>query len=283
MMWERLLMGVKMSGKRGAQSDKGKWAEIIARVDTPTRLLVVFALVAEGLFLAALAILPKAQILTALIVCATFLLVCILAILGVDMFKHPRDAGTPSQLVPSPLTPDSPPLSELINTAIQVVCRAVSLPQSPETAQLRVFIFRKTGKQLVCSHHWAQNPVEEMVGRLHFEINSETAQRVAVVRSVIDGRICRTKVEPLPQDLPGYSGKVSDDVRFVLAAPIHARDGDVWGTVDFDAGNEVGQALLSNEVSDATMFQLAQHLQIIFSLPAWGTTGALTKVAGISQ
>jgi hypothetical protein len=43
------------------------------------------------------------------------------------------------------------------------------------------------------------------------------------------------------------------------------------GTVDFDAGNEKGKELLLTEVSDAAMFQLAQHLQLILSLSSFGT------------
>jgi hypothetical protein len=255
-------------------SDKKNWAEIIKSVDTPTRLLALFALITDAVFFLALFRASAEQFLTALIICAASLLVIFLAILGVEVYKQRNPANQATTLLPSPLTPDSPPLRELVNTAIQVVCRAVSLPQSPESARLRVFIFRKSGNQLICSHYWAQNPVEEMVGRLRFEINSETTQRVAIVRAVVDEKICRTKVEPLPANLPGYTGKVSDDLRFVLAAPIRTKQGDIWGTVDFDAGNDVGEALLSNEVCDAAMFQLAQHLQIIFSVPTWmSTTG----------
>lgn len=271
-----------MSAKRiPSTTEKGKWSEIISRIDTRTRLLALLALVAEGIFLYSLHKIPEPQMLTALVICAVFLLLCIAGILIVDVLKGRNESGSPL-LLPSPLTPDSPPLSELVNTAIQVVCRAVSLPQSPETAKLRVFIFRKSGNQLVCSHYWAQNPVREMVGRLTFQVNSATAQRVAVVRSVIDGKVCRTKVEPLPKSLAGYEGDVSDEVKFVLAAPIYTREGEIWGTVDFDAGNSVGEALLSNEVCDATMFQLAQHLQIIFSLPSWSTTAAASKAVGQS-
>lgn len=276
-----LTLGASMSAKRVAStSDKAKWSEIIARIDTRTRLLALFALVAEASFLFGLYKIPQPQMLTALVVCATFLFLCIAGILIVDVLKGRQEPGSAFQLLPSPLTPDSPPLSELVNTAIQVVCRAVSLPQSPESAKLRVFIFRKRGNQLVCTHYWAQNPVQEMVGRLTFEINSEMARRVAVVRSVIDGKICRTKVDPLPRSLPGYAGDVSDEVKFVLAAPIYTKQGEIWGTVDFDAGNTVGEALLSNEVCDATMFQLAQHLQIIFSLPSWGAPMAVGKAVG---
>jgi len=61
---------------------------------------------------------------------------------------------------------------------------------------------------------------------------------------------------------------VSDELSFVLAAPIHKEDGEVWGTVDFDTETPVGRELLSTEVSDVVMFQLANHLKSIVSLPA---------------
>ncbi len=63
-------------------------------------------------------------------------------------------------------------------------------------------------------------------------------------------------------------GEISSELSFVLAAPIFNEDGSVWGTVDFDASTEAAQAFLSDEVSDAAVFQLARHLQIIFSLPS---------------
>jgi hypothetical protein len=51
----------------------------------------------------------------------------------------------------------------------------------------------------------------------------------------------------------------------VLAAPIYTEDNNVWGIVDFDTKTAGGQALLSNEVSDQVMIQLARHLRVIFS------------------
>lgn len=178
-----------------------------------------------------------------------------------------RTAGeSATEMRPSLQTPDSPLLNQLINSAIETVCRAVSLPQSPEAVKIRVFIFRKKGSQLVCSHYWAPNPIREMVGRLKFEISPEIAEKVAVVRAVINEEVTRTKVSPLPDSLERETGAVSADLSFVLAAPIFKDDGSIWGCVDFDASSAEAEKFLSTEVSDATMFQLAQHLKIIFSL-----------------
>ena len=60
--------------------------------------------------------------------------------------------------------------------------------------------------------------------------------------------------------------EMSKELSFVLAAPIRNSDGTLWGIVDFDAGNEVGVSLLKTDVSDAVMYQLAQHVSVICSL-----------------
>jgi hypothetical protein len=145
------------------------------------------------------------------------------------------------------------------------VCRAVSLPETPQSAKLRVFIFKREDDWLVCRYHWSQDPVREQVGKLRFQMTAENAERVAVVRAFRDERICRTTISPLPKDARGVTGDVDDNLTFVLAAPILDAKGTLWGTVDFDAATEKGKALLSTEVSDAVMHQLARHLQVIFS------------------
>jgi hypothetical protein len=106
-----------------------------------------------------------------------------------------------------------------------------------------------------------------MVGQLRFDINANVAQEVAVVRAVVDGAIAKTEVRPLPSGFKGVHGEISKELSFVLAAPIYKKDGTVWGTIDFDAGNEKGKKLLDTEVSLAAIFQLAQHLKMILSLP----------------
>lgn len=239
---------------------------ILSTIDTKTKVLALIALVAEALFLGSLSTLRGDQALYALITCAAILVVTIVGIVIVEVMETRISRTSTGQLVPSPLTPRSDFLNEVINSAIQTVCRAVSLPLTPQDAKLRVFIFRKDGNQLVCSHHWSQDPVKEQVGKLRFELNSETAKRVAVVRAAIDETICRTPVRPLPKGLPGVTGDVSDDLSFVLAAPIRRNEGGIWGTVDFDTASDRGQALLLTEVSNQVMFQLARHLQVIFSL-----------------
>ena len=246
--------------------DKKEWAGILATINTKTKVLGLIALVAEALFLGALTTLREQQLLYALLACAAILVVTIIGIVAVEVTEVRAGKADPGRLTPSPLTPQSEFLNDLINSAIQTVCRAVSLPQTPQAAKLRVFIFRKANDQLVCSHFWSQDPVAEQVGKLRFVLNSEVAKRVAVVRAALDDHICRTSIEPLPAGLGGITGDVADDLNFVLAAPIKDSKGVIWGTVDFDAASEAGRALLQNEVSNSVMFQLAKHLSVIFGL-----------------
>ena len=203
--------------------------------------------------------------LNVLIVC----LVSITALAGasVTIFRY-QQAQTlnDSTIRPSPLTPDSPILSSLIQGAIETVCRGVSVPQTPETAGLRAFIFQLRGNELVCSHYWSPNPTREEVGITKFALTRELADEVAVVRAALDKNPCRTAVAPLADNLEGVSGSIDAELNFVLAAPILNKDGTIWGVVDFDSGNDVGEALLKTTVSDSVMYNLAEHLRLIFSL-----------------
>lgn len=153
----------------------------------------------------------------------------------------------------------------LITAFLHAVCRAVALPQTPGAAKIRAFLFRREEDHLVCSHYWAQHPAKEVVGKLKFEITPEEAKRVAVVQCCLAEEITRTEVSILP-DVPGsMRSQISDELRYVLAAPIFNPDGSVWGIVDFDASTPAAQALLSEEVAEAAIFQIAQFLQSIIS------------------
>lgn len=165
-------------------------------------------------------------------------------------------------LVASERTPYYPLIDQLIEGAIQVVCRAVSVPQTPESAKLRAFIFRQIDTELICTHYWSPNPVREMVG-LRFPLTDEFAEHVAVVQAARANQIVRRTVEPLPSQFA--MTQLDPNIRFVLAAPITSTQGEIWGVVDFDSGNDIGMALLNSEVSDATMYQLSKHIGRIFS------------------
>jgi hypothetical protein len=169
-------------------------------------------------------------------------------------------------LLASGLTPSSVILEGLITSSLETVCRAVSLPHTPGSARIRVFIFKKEEDSLVCRYYWSQDPTREQVGKLRFNISSETAKTVAVVRALLDQRVCRTPVTHLPKPLLNVSGDVDDNLSFVLAAPIFDETGAVWGTVDFDTARDAGMAMLSTEESSAVIHQLAKHLQIVFKL-----------------
>jgi hypothetical protein len=163
-------------------------------------------------------------------------------------------------------------LDEIIKSAIHTVCRALSVPQTPESASLRVFIFRKVDGELVCSHAWAPNPTKEVVGKLRFKLDSKVADVVAVVRTALRAQTVKhdavvyTTVSPIPEGLAGVIGDVDPDLKFVVAAPIFNQDGSVWGVVDFDASNDTGAELLKTEVSEQVMFQLTKMIEIILGL-----------------
>lgn len=164
-------------------------------------------------------------------------------------------------VAPSKRTPDPEFLTPIINSAIETVCRAVSLPDTPDRAALRVFIFHRQKDQLVCTHFWAQNPVVEAVRITQFDLTDEAEKDVAVVRAFRSKSTYRTPISPNPR---GAYGKIDQKIRYVLATPIFNKDKSVWGCVDFDASNEIGVTLLSSKISDSVMLHLARHLSIIF-------------------
>lgn len=168
-------------------------------------------------------------------------------------------------LRPSPLTPDTRLLNELVNTYIEALCRAVSLPGTPAQLKLRVFVFRTKDRELVCRYFWAQDQVEEMVGRTRFALDEETSKSVVVVRAALTRRISRAAVDPLPKDAHGVTGEVDADLKYIIAAPIMAGDNDIWGTVDFDSSTDEGARLLSREEASSAIYRFSKHLQIIFT------------------
>jgi hypothetical protein len=188
---------------------------------------------------------------------------------GIALLKKIRDNQKSASLTPSALTPGSPILKKLMEGAVETVCRGVSVPQNPETAALSAFIFRLENRDLVCTHYWSPSPRKEQVGILRFAMSDEVAKKVIVVKAAMDKGPCRTLASSLVGNRSGITGEI-DDINFVLATPILNEDGTVWGVVDFDSKNEVGQSLLKTDVSDVVMYNLARHLRLIFSLTETG-------------
>lgn len=202
----------------------------------------------------------------AIIVLGVLLLASLVAITRVELTVQ-RDDQHNLSLKRSARTPDSAVLDGLVNSTLEMICRATSLPLAPDQAGMRAFIFRHEGDTLVCRYHWAMNPTSEKVGITRFPLTREAAEDVAVVRCALDRRITRTRVAPLPDQLEeSASDTVDDDLTFVLAAPILDEDQQAWGTIDFDTSNELGKERLSTDLADAAIFQLSQHLQVIFGL-----------------
>lgn len=238
-------------------------------LDTRTKTIGLLLLVVNSIFCVAVFAggpdeLSGAEFVVALIVLGVVLVGSLVAIVTIEI------RGKTSAVVPSGLTPSTKVLDQLINGTLETVCRATSLPQTPESANLRVFIFRvEPDQQLVCRYYWSPNPTREEVGITRFSITEETFKEIAVVQCVMSRRITRARVRPLSQTTARrVEGEIKPDLRFVLAAPIFDDDNNVWGTVDFDTSTETGEALLSTGIAEAAMHQLSQHLRVIFALGA---------------
>jgi len=166
-------------------------------------------------------------------------------------------------------------LNALVEESLETVCRAMSVPVTPEEVSLRAFIFRKEGEELVCRHYWDPNPSDEEVGVTRFKITPEVAKEVVVVRCFLDNRLRSTGwdkdnpesrgVRPLPDDFSGAEGKVKPNLTCVLAAPIRNENGDIWGVVDFDTSNRDGEILLKSEWARSTILALARQLRTAFT------------------
>jgi len=153
----------------------------------------------------------------------------------------------------------------LVKNMLKNVCTALAAPHSAESIKLRAFVFKKVGETLICKHFWATHQVEEVVDELKFDINIETQKQVAVVKATVEKKVCASHISALPDDLEGVEGKVDKNLCFVLAAPILGPNGEVWGTVDFDASSETGEKILSHEMSGSVLFDLGKHLYLTLS------------------
>jgi hypothetical protein len=194
--------------------------------------------------------------------------------------KEPRPAVGPAstqikEALAARRTVANERLNELVRTALEAMCRAMSIPGGPHDATLRAFVFRKEttneGDYLVCRHYWDPDPSDEEVGRTRFKIDKETAARVIVVKCYNEGTTSRSpeteseggEVKPLPADFRGAEGGIKPGLRYVLAAPIRNDDDTVWGVVDFDASHDIGIKLLKADYSKTVIFSLAQHLRSV--------------------
>jgi hypothetical protein len=239
---------------------------IIKELDSNTKVIGLLILVAEALFTTAIFKVDHNQVFWAICVAAAFLVIMGIALVRLETRKIPATEHLATAVIPSSGTPSTQILDSIINGAIQAVCRAVTLPNTPQGVKLRVFIFDIKGQELVCSHLWAQDPVREQVGILKFAININVAKKIAVVRAAMNGTTCRSAVEPIPKSTPGIAGDVSDDLTFVLAAPIKDATGRICGTVDFDTASDGGRELLSTESAESVIYHLAEHIGAIMSL-----------------
>jgi len=236
-----------------------------------TRVLALLLIVVDSIFSASIFSARAATGLSnsafdvAIIVLGIILVASIVAITWIELTVERNDRN--GLLQPSEGTPSTVVLDALVNSTLEAICRAASLPLAPDHAGMRAFIFEVEGAELVCRYYWALNPTSEKAGVTRFPLTAEAAEEVAVVRCARQGKITRSPVSPLGADLDQRASEsVERDLTFVLAAPILGPTKQVWGTVDFDTSNELGEERLLTPFADAAIFQLTQHLQVIFSL-----------------
>ena len=167
----------------------------------------------------------------------------------IEIDKHEKEPP-PSKLL----------VQNLVRSALELVSKALTAPVGFHVSKLRAFIFKKEESLLICTHFWSPSPVKEVVGMLKFDINPLTAEQVAVVKAAIRRQVVAVPVSPLTTDLNGVEGDVDEGLCFVLAAPILGPNGEVWGTVDFDASSAEGESLLRQQMSHNVIFELGRHL-----------------------
>ncbi len=109
-------------------------AGILSTIDTKTKVLALIALIAEALFASSLPVVraDKVLFLAALITCALILIVAIVGIVIVEVAET-RKSPTGEKLIPSPLTPKSEFMNDLINSAIQRFAAQSVYPGRPRT------------------------------------------------------------------------------------------------------------------------------------------------------
>jgi hypothetical protein len=151
-------------------------------------------------------------------------------------------------------------VDKLVTDLIQTISRAVVLPRSPEQARVGASVFDLSGETLLCTHHWSPNPSEQPVGRLSFKVAPDLSSDILAVRTVLSERIEKGAVMPVPESRSGISGHVPENLRYVVAAPIFDGDGKIRGAWGFDTSEEVGEVVLSQEISDTVIHQVGEHI-----------------------
>jgi len=245
---------------RRSGNDKYKaWTNIIGAVTTEIKLLALVVLVLETSYGITFAVIENNYRIYVFVGNSVLLLILIVGLL-IIVNRKAKSTSNGRAIQPSPQTPRDLVVEDLVNTAINAVCRAASLPHSPGTAGLRVFIFKHENGQLVCTHFYSADPTREEVGQTRFSVNAETANTIAVVQAFLDKQVTRKNLDVTGEGQPGVYGMISPKLKMVLASPIMSKDGTVWGTVDFDAATESGVHQLTSEMADATIHALAVHL-----------------------
>ena len=153
-----------------------------------------------------------------------------------------------------------PKHQNFIESGLKVTCQTLGIPELINLIDIRAFVFKKEGDQLVCRYNWSANPQKEIAGALRFDINDETKSQVIVVRSYMERAVVGCEVSVIPEDFDGMEGEVQDNLCYILAAPIIGPDKNVWGIVDFDTSTSTGMEVLKSEYVKPVLFNLGKYL-----------------------
>jgi hypothetical protein len=155
-------------------------------------------------------------------------------------------------------------IQQLVRGSLQVVCRALASTSSPEDVGLRAFIFQKIGNDLVFLDYWSPLPAGEASG-VRFGLNEESEKDVAVVVAARQMKVCGMTITTPPGELKDADGDIDKDLRYVLASPIVSPDGELLGTVDFDASSLEGEEILRHKISHNVIYELGHLLHLAFN------------------
>lgn len=152
-------------------------------------------------------------------------------------------------------------VQRFIDDVLEVIVRAVSIPNPPDLSDLRAFLFKQENNELVCRGSWALHPVDEPRGKLKFIISKEWASRVSIVRTVIEKDFTFEEINQKEQLELASEKEVSEKIIYVISAPIFNSDGTVWGIVDLDTSIEEGKTLLTSRYAKTAILKFASHFE----------------------
>jgi CAP12/Pycsar effector protein, TIR domain len=144
-----------------------------------------------------------------------------------------------------------------LRAQLELTTRAACLPSLPMRTDIRVFLFRVEGEELVCRQSWSDSETREDVGVLTF--HPKRHKDVSVVKAWRTRKPQADTLRPAPQKKLAKDTGVDPQLRFILAAPVFV-DRKVWGVVDFDTSSAMGTKVLSSKAAQTVAVYLAREI-----------------------